>query len=62
MTLETFKHSGKVIDATTIHEIDRELTLYEIAQMTRARPGQIAWDGPHLRGSWARDGRECGSV
>ncbi|MDD1665325.1 MAG: formylmethanofuran dehydrogenase subunit A [Methanomicrobiales archaeon] len=39
-TLETFKHRDKVIDATEIHGIDRELTLYEIAQMTRAGPAK----------------------
>jgi formylmethanofuran dehydrogenase subunit A len=39
-TLETFKHRDKVIDATEIHGIDRELTLYEIAKMTRAGPAK----------------------
>ncbi|HXW99539.1 MAG TPA: formylmethanofuran dehydrogenase subunit A [Methanomicrobiales archaeon] len=39
-TLGTFKHRDKVIDATNLHGIDRELTLYEIAQMTRAGPAK----------------------
>jgi formylmethanofuran dehydrogenase subunit A len=39
-TLATFKHSDKVISATNIHTVDRELTLYEIAQMTRAGPAK----------------------
>lgn len=39
-TLETFKHKDKVIDATNLHSIDRELTLYEIAAMTRAGPAK----------------------
>ena len=34
--LDAFKHKDKVIDATHIAGIDRELDLYEIAQMTRA--------------------------
>jgi formylmethanofuran dehydrogenase subunit A len=37
-TLGSFKHKDKVIDATHLHTIDRELTLYEIAQMTRSGP------------------------
>ena len=39
-TLDTFKHKDKVIDATNIHGIDTERTLYEIAQMTRAGPAK----------------------
>jgi len=39
-TLATMKNSDKVINATYIHGIDRELTLYEIAQMTRSGPAQ----------------------
>jgi formylmethanofuran dehydrogenase subunit A len=39
-TMESFKHKNKVIDATTIHSLERELTLYEIAQMTRAGPAK----------------------
>ena len=38
--LDSFKHRDKVIDATTLHTIDRELTLYEIAQMTRSGPAK----------------------
>ena len=37
-TLGSFRHKDKVIDATHLHTIDRELTLYEIAQMTRSGP------------------------
>ncbi|HNQ28522.1 MAG: dihydroorotase [Methanoregulaceae archaeon PtaB.Bin009] len=39
-TLDSFKYKDKVIDATNIHSMDRELTLYEIAQMTRAGPAK----------------------
>ncbi len=39
-TLNSFKHKDKVIEATNIHGIDRELTLFEIAQMTRSGPAQ----------------------
>ena len=38
--LDSFKHKDKVIDATNIHGIDRELTLFEIAQMTRSGPAK----------------------
>ena len=38
--LATMKNTDKVIDATTIHNIDRELTLFEIAQMTRSGPAK----------------------
>ena len=38
--LDSFKHKDKVIDATNLHGIDRELTLYEIAQMTRSGPAR----------------------
>ncbi|WP_214035164.1 formylmethanofuran dehydrogenase subunit A [Methanospirillum sp.] len=38
--MASFKHSGKVADATILNEIDRELTLYEISQMTRAGPAK----------------------
>jgi formylmethanofuran dehydrogenase subunit A len=38
--LTSFKHKDKVIDATTLHSIDRELTLFEIAQMTRSGPAK----------------------
>jgi len=36
--IKAFKYSDKVVDATEIASIDRELTLYEIAAMTRAGP------------------------
>jgi formylmethanofuran dehydrogenase subunit A len=39
-TLATMKNTDKVIDATYIHGIDRELTLFEIAQMTRSGPAK----------------------
>jgi len=39
-TLNSFKHRDKVIDATNLHTIDRELTLYEVAQMTRSGPAK----------------------
>jgi formylmethanofuran dehydrogenase subunit A len=39
-TLATFKHSDKVIAATDLHGIDTELSLYQIAQMTRAGPAK----------------------
>jgi formylmethanofuran dehydrogenase subunit A len=38
--LASMKKMDKVIDATTIHTIDRELTLYEIAAMTRTGPAK----------------------
>ncbi len=38
--LTTFKHADKVISATHLHGIDRELTFYDIAQMTRAGPAK----------------------
>ena len=34
--LHSFKYADKVIDKTIIESMDRELDLYEIAQMTRA--------------------------
>ena len=39
-TLATMKNTDKVINATYIHGIDRELTLFEIAQMTRSGPAK----------------------
>ena len=39
-TLATMKNTDKVINATYIHGIDRELSLYEIAQMTRSGPAK----------------------
>jgi len=38
--LATMKNTDKVINATYIHGIDRELTLFEIAQMTRSGPAK----------------------
>lgn len=38
--LDAFKYSQKVIDATNIAELDREITLYELSQMTRAGPAR----------------------
>jgi formylmethanofuran dehydrogenase subunit A len=38
--LTTFKNADKVISATHLHGIDRELSFYEIAQMTRAGPAK----------------------
>jgi len=37
---DAFKHKDKVIEATNLAGIDRELDLYEIAQMTRAGPAK----------------------
>lgn len=39
-TLDTMKWKDKVIDASNIASMDRELGLYEIAQMTRAGPAK----------------------
>ena len=38
--IKAFKASDKVVNATEIANLDRELTLYEIAQMTRAGPAK----------------------
>ncbi|HOV67089.1 MAG TPA: formylmethanofuran dehydrogenase subunit A [Methanoregulaceae archaeon] len=38
--LNTFKHADKVISATNVGGMDREITFYEIAQMTRAGPAK----------------------
>ncbi|MHB8051863.1 MAG: formylmethanofuran dehydrogenase subunit A [Methanoregula sp.] len=38
--LNSFKHKDKVIAATNLHQLDRELTLFEIAQMTRSGPAK----------------------
>ena len=38
--LKGFKNSDKVIAATNLASIDRELTMFEIAQMTRAGPAR----------------------
>ena len=39
-TMKTFKWLNRTIESTSIDSIDRELTLYEIAQMTRAGPAR----------------------
>jgi len=38
--IKAFKHSSKVVEASEIATIDRELTLYELAAMTRAGPAK----------------------
>ena len=38
--LTTFKKADKVISATNLSSMDREITLYELAQMTRAGPAR----------------------
>jgi formylmethanofuran dehydrogenase, subunit A (EC 1.2.99.5) len=38
--LNTFKNADKIISATHLGGIDREITLYELAQMTRAGPAK----------------------
>jgi formylmethanofuran dehydrogenase subunit A len=38
--IESFKHGAKMVDATHIAGIDKELSLYELAQMTRAGPAK----------------------
>jgi formylmethanofuran dehydrogenase subunit A len=38
--IESFKHSAKMVDATHIAGMDKELSLYELAQMTRAGPAK----------------------
>jgi len=38
--IESFKHGAKMVDATYIAGMDRELSLYELAQMTRAGPAK----------------------
>ncbi len=38
--LKGFKNSDKVISATNLASLDREISLYEIAQMTRAGPAK----------------------
>ncbi|MCQ8894346.1 MAG: formylmethanofuran dehydrogenase subunit A [Methanolinea sp.] len=38
--IESFKHGAKMVEATHIAGIDRELSLYDIAQMTRAGPAK----------------------
>ena len=38
--IKAFKQSDKVVGATEVANLDREITLYEIAQMTRAGPAK----------------------
>jgi formylmethanofuran dehydrogenase subunit A len=38
--INAFKHKDKVVNQTSIAGLDRELSLYEIAQMTRAGPAK----------------------
>jgi formylmethanofuran dehydrogenase subunit A len=38
--IKAFKNSDKVIGATNIANMDREISLYELAQMTRAGPAK----------------------
>lgn len=39
--LNGFKWASKVMDATTLAEIDREISLFELSQMTRAAPAKV---------------------
>ena len=39
--LNDFKWASKVIDSTTLAELDREISLYELSQMTRAAPAKV---------------------
>ncbi|KDE54604.1 formylmethanofuran dehydrogenase subunit A [Methanoculleus sp. MH98A] len=50
--IDAFKHKDKVIGATNLAGIDRELDLYEIAQMTRAGPAK-SLGLPHMYGGLA---------
>jgi len=38
--IESFKHKDKVLSQTSIGSLDREITFYELAQMTRAGPAK----------------------
>lgn len=51
-TLDSFRHKDKVLDAISLHNIKRELSLFEIAQMTRAGPAR-ALGLAHVYGSLA---------
>jgi formylmethanofuran dehydrogenase subunit A len=48
--LDSFRHKDKVIEATHLHGIDRELTLFEIAQMTRSGPAKCLGLGSYYGG------------
>jgi formylmethanofuran dehydrogenase subunit A len=38
--IDSFKHSAKMVEATHIAGMDKEVSLYELAQMTRAGPAK----------------------
>ena len=44
--INSFKNSDKVISATHIAGLDKELSLYELAQMTRAGPANVSDSRP----------------
>ena len=48
--LDSFKHKDKVIEATHLHTLDRELSLFEIAQMTRSGPAKCLGLGSYYGG------------
>jgi formylmethanofuran dehydrogenase subunit A len=48
--LDSFRHKDKVIEATHLHTLDRELTLFEIAQMTRSGPAKCLGLGSYYGG------------
>ncbi len=48
--LNSFKHKDKVLDAISLHTIKRELSLFEIAQMTRAGPAKCLGLGAYYGG------------
>ena len=58
--INAFKHKDKVLSQTSIGELDREITLYELAQMTRAGPAKSLGLSQHLRWTQSRHGcRYC---
>lgn len=48
--IKAFKYSDKVVDATEIANIDREISLYELAAMTRAGPAACLGLGQNYGG------------
>ncbi|MDD1723915.1 MAG: formylmethanofuran dehydrogenase subunit A [Methanospirillum sp.] len=48
--LKGFKHSDKVIAATNLASLDREISMYELAQMTRAGPAKSLGLGDRFGG------------
>jgi len=56
--IDTFKHSAKMVEATHLAGIERELDLYEIAMMTRAGPakalGSVRASTAGLSPAWMR--------